>query len=76
MASLPKRIMVHDPEFEGSYELVECRSDGSLVLRPVREKLSDVLHETADAIFLGAEFTTHLQRVAASEDDLSRDQEQ
>lgn len=70
MASLPKRIMVHDPEFEGSYELLERRSDGSLVLRPVTERLSDVLLATADTVFVDAEFAAHLERVAASEDDL------
>lgn len=70
MASLPRRVTVHDPDFEGSYELVERRLDGSLVLRPVSEKLSDVLRETADAVFVDAEFAAHLERVAASEDDL------
>ncbi len=71
MASRPKRIMVHDPELESSYELVERLSDGSLVLRPVTERLSDVLRETTDAVFVDAEFAAHLERVAASDDDLS-----
>jgi len=39
-------------ELAGSYELVERRSDGSLLLRPVAERLSDVLRETADSTFV------------------------
>jgi len=70
MASPLKRIIVHDPEFEGSYDLVEQRLDGSLVLRPVSETLSEVLRETADSIFVDAEFVAHLERIAATEDDL------
>src|SRR5947209_18298920 len=34
------------PGVAGSYELVERRADGSLLLRPEHEKLSDVLRET------------------------------
>lgn len=63
--------MVDDPELAGSYELVERRSDGSLLLRPVTERLSDVLRETADSTFVDLEFVAHLERVAASDDDLS-----
>jgi hypothetical protein len=68
--TLPRRITVHDVEFEGAYELVERRPDGSLVLRPLHERLSDVLRETQGAVFVDAEFAAHLERVAASHDDL------
>lgn len=71
MASSPKRITVHDPELEGAYDVVERRSDGSLVLRPVRECLSDVLRATEDTVFVDDEFATHLERVIAAEDDLA-----
>ena len=71
----PRRITVHDGEFDGAYELVERRPDGSLVLRPSRERLSDVLRETEDAVFVDAEFAAHLERVAASDDDLPSDPE-
>jgi hypothetical protein len=73
MASRPKQIMVSDPEFAGPYELVEQRADGSLVLRPIRERLSDVLDDTADAVFVDDELIRHLERVAASDDDLPAD---
>ena len=73
MASRPKQITVSDPEFAGPYELVEQRADGSLLLRPIHERLSDVLDETADAVFVDDEFIRHLERVAASDDDLASD---
>lgn len=72
MAS-PRRITVHDPDFAGDYDLVERRSDGSLVLRPVRERLSEVLWDTEGAVFVDDEFASHLERVAATEDDLPVD---
>jgi hypothetical protein len=73
MAPAPKRITLSEPELAGSYELVERRADGSLVLRPERERLSDLLHETEGAVFRDEEFMAHLERVAASEDDLPPD---
>ena len=73
MATAPKRITLSEPELAGSYELVERRADGSLVLRPERERLSDLLHETEGAVFRDEEFIAHLERVAASEDDLPPD---
>jgi hypothetical protein len=76
MASRPKPIRISDPELAGPYELVEQRADGSLVLRPIRERLSNVLDETADAVFVDDEFIRHLERVAASDDDLSPDSSQ
>jgi len=42
MASAPKRIKLSEPGVAGSYELVELRRDGSLVLRPEHERLSEV----------------------------------
>ncbi|MBV9817408.1 MAG: hypothetical protein JOZ07_03535 [Solirubrobacterales bacterium] len=57
----------------GSYELVERRADGSLVLRPERELLSEVLRETEGSVFRDEGFIAHLERVAATEDDLAAD---
>lgn len=73
MASSPKRITLSEPDVAGSYELVERRADGSLLLRPERERLSDVLRETEGQVFHDDEFVAHLHRVAASEDDLPAD---
>lgn len=73
MATAPRRIRLSEPDVAGSYELVERRADGSLVLRPERERLSDVLRATEDSVFRDEEFIAHLERVAASEDDLPAD---
>lgn len=73
MATDPRRIRLSEPGVAGSYELVERRADGSLVLRPERERLSDVLRATEDTVFRDEEFIAHLERVAASEDDLPAD---
>ncbi len=73
MASSSKRITLSEPDVAGSYELVERRADGSLLLRPERERLSDVLRETDGRVFRDEEFAAHLERVAASEDDLPAD---
>lgn len=73
MASSSKRITLSEPGVAGSYEVVERRSDGSLLLRPEHERLSDVLRETNGQVFRDEEFAAHLERVAASEDDLPAD---
>ncbi len=73
MASSSKRITLSEPDVAGSYELVERRADGSLLLRPEHERLSDVLRETNGQVFRDEEFAAHLERVAASEDDLPAD---
>ena len=70
MAAGPTRITITEPGIAGSYELVERREDGSLLLRPEPERLSDVIQETEGAVFKDEEFIAHLQRVAATEDDL------
>jgi hypothetical protein len=73
MASVPKRITLREPGVAGSYEVVERRADGSLLLRPEHERLSDVIRETEGQVFHDEEFTAHLERVAAAEDDLPAD---
>jgi hypothetical protein len=73
MASSPKRITLREPGVAGSYEFVERRGDGSLLLRPEHERLSDVLREIEGQVFRDEEFAAHLERVAASEDDLPAD---
>ncbi len=70
MATAAKRITLSEPGIAGSYEVIERRDDGSLVLRPVPERLSDVLRDTKHAVFHDDEFIAHLKRVAASDDDL------
>jgi hypothetical protein len=43
------------------------------VLRPEGERLSEVMHETEGTVFRDEEFIAHLERIAASEDDLPRE---
>jgi hypothetical protein len=74
MATARKHVRLSDPELAGLYEVVEQRPDGSLVLRPERELLSDVLRETDGSVFRDDEFIAHLERVAAAEDDLPPDE--
>jgi hypothetical protein len=71
MATAPKHVRLSDPELAGVYEVVERRPDGSLLLRPESERLSEVLHETEGMVFKDEEFVAHLERVAAAEDDLA-----
>jgi len=75
VASASKRIRLSEPGVAGSYQLVERRRDGSLVLRPEHERLSDVLRETEGQIFRDEEFAAHLQRVAETDEDLPSDQQ-
>lgn len=70
MATSRRRITITEPGIAGSYELVERRDDGSLLLRPEQELLSDVIRETEGVVFKDEEFIAHLQRLAATEDDL------
>jgi hypothetical protein len=70
VATAPKHVTLSDPELAGIYEVVERRPDGSLLLRPDRERLTDVLRETDGVVFKDDEFVAHLERVAATEDDL------
>ncbi len=74
MATARKHVRLSDPELAGLYEVVERRPDGSLVLRPEQERLSDVLRETEGTVFKDEEFVAHLERVAAAEDDLPPDE--
>lgn len=70
MTSASERVTISGPGLNGSYEVVERRSDGSLLLRPEPELLSEVLRETDGAVFRDEEFIAHLERVMATEDDL------
>jgi hypothetical protein len=70
MATSSKYVRLTDPELAGRYEVVERRADGSLVLRPEQERLSEVLRETEGTVFQDEELIAHLERVAATEDDL------
>jgi hypothetical protein len=71
--SKPVRVTLSEPGFSGSYEVVERRRDGTLVLRPQPERLSEIERETSGQVFRDEEFAEHLERVARSEDDLPAD---
>jgi hypothetical protein len=73
MASALMKVTLREPGIAGSYELIERRGDGSLLLRPEHERLSDVLRETEGQVFRDEEFAAHLERIAASDDDLPDD---
>jgi hypothetical protein len=73
MTAEPMRVTISGPALAGSYQVVERRSDGSLLLRPEPELLSEVLRETDGAIFRDEEFVAHLERVMATEDDIPGD---
>ncbi|MEV4422747.1 hypothetical protein AB0L40_22635 [Patulibacter sp. NPDC049589] len=68
-------VTLREPAYEGSYEVAEQRADGSLVLEPTGERLSDVIRETEGKVFRDEEFVAHLERVAATVDDLPPDDE-
>jgi hypothetical protein len=70
MAVGPTHVKISEPGLAGSYEVVERRADGSLLLRPEPELLSDVLRKTEGMVFHDEEFVAHLQRVAVAQDDL------
>jgi hypothetical protein len=73
MATRHTRITITEPGIAGLYELVERPEDGSMVLRPERERLSDVIRESEGVVFTDEEFIAHLQRLRATEDDLPND---
>lgn len=58
---------------EPAHEVAEQRPDGWLVLEPTRERLSDVIRETEGKVFRDEQFVAHLERVAATVDDLPPD---
>jgi hypothetical protein len=62
------KVTLTEAGLAGSYVVAEKHADGTLVLRPEREKLSAVEAETAGKVFRGEEFTAHLERVAKTED--------
>lgn len=68
------RLTLTEPELSGSYEVIEHRDDGTLVLRPEREMLSRVVAETDGQVFRDEEFIAHLGRLEAAEDDLPGDE--
>ena len=67
------KVTLTEPEVAGSYVITERRPNGALVLEPERERLSAVIAETDGKVFRDEEFIEHLERVAASEDDLPPD---
>ena len=73
VAAQHTRIKITEPGIAGSYELVERREDGSLLLRPERERLSDVIRESEGVVFKDEEFIAHLQRIRDADDDLPDD---
>lgn len=69
-----KTVTLTESEFKGCYRVLERREDGTLVLQPHREKLSQVVAETDGQVFRDEEFIAHLERLEAAEDDLPADQ--
>lgn len=69
-----RSVTLTEPDFEGSYWVLERREDGTLVLQPQRERLSQVAAETDGEVFRDEEFLAHLARVEAAQDDLPADQ--
>jgi len=67
-------VTVDGPEVSGCYVVAEQRDDGTLVLEPARERLSDVIAETDGQVFRDEEFIAHLERVATADDDLPPDE--
>lgn len=74
MEEAPMKVTLTEPGVAGSYVIAERRPDGALVLEPERERLSDVIAETDGRVFRDEEFAAHLERVAASHDDLATDE--
>ncbi len=68
------KVTVTGPDLAGSYVVAEQREDGTLVLEPERELLSEVAAETDGQVFRDEEFIAHLDRIAAAEDDLPPDE--
>ncbi|MGH9382509.1 MAG: hypothetical protein ACRD2Z_18170 [Thermoanaerobaculia bacterium] len=69
------KVVLTEPGIAGSYVVAERRPNGTIVLKPERERLSAVLAETQGKVFHGEEFIRHLERVATAEDDLPRDEQ-
>lgn len=70
MAASSRHFRLTERALAGRYEVVQRRADGSLVLRPEHERLSELLRETYGKVFQDKEFIVHLERVAATQDDL------
>ncbi len=62
------KVTVTGPELCGDYVVAEQRDDGTLVLEPERERLSEVIAETDGQVFRDEEFIAHLERLEAAED--------
>ncbi len=69
-----RTVRLTEPGFKGSYRVLERREDGTLVLQPHSEKLSQVVNETEGEVFRDEGFVAHLERLEAAEDDLPADQ--
>jgi hypothetical protein len=70
MTEVNVKVTLTEPGVEGDYVVTEKRPDGVLVLKPEREKLSSVMAETDGKVFRDGEFIEHLERIAATDDDL------
>ena len=68
------KVKLTEPGIAGSYVITERRPNGALVLEPERERLSAVIAATDGKVFGDEEFIEHLERVAATEDDLPPDE--
>ena len=70
MTEVNVKVTLTEPGIEGSYVVTEKRPDGVLVLKPERETLFEVGTQTDGKVFRDEEFIEHLERVAATDDDL------
>lgn len=74
MEEVPMKVTVDGPELSGSYVVTEQRDDGTLVLEPECERLSEVIADTEGQVFRDEEFIAHPERVAVAKDDLPPDE--
>lgn len=64
MKEAPTKVTLTEPGIAGSYDVVEQRDDGTLVLRP--ETAEDVIEEYADQVLTEDEFVESLDRLHAA----------
>jgi len=64
MEEAPMKVTLTEPGIAGSYDVVEQRDDGTLVLRP--ETSDEVIEQHADRVLSEEEFLGSLDRLHAA----------
>jgi len=59
----PMKVTLTEPGLAGSYDVVEQRNDGTLVLRP--ETSDEVIEQFSDRVLTAEEFVGSLERLHA-----------